>query len=287
MTIVDKPIVWVGSTRTDGVNAADRGLAFGDGLFETMRCQSGVIPLLDLHLARLRKGCDVLLFDDIELYLSDVIEQLMAELSSLPVGLYSVKLIVTRGIGGRGYAPPDTPSPPTFMLRATAFEDDLIKRDQGVVLQLCRRQLSLCPSLAGIKHLNRFEYVLAAKEFLGPVGAQGLLTDVNGRVVEGLHHNIFLVRRGELITPRLVMCGVAGVMRQLIVERLAPELGLIVKQQDLSIDDLIGAQEVFLCNSLHGIWPVSEFLSSSWGVGAVTQRLQASVARIWCGTDES
>lgn len=291
MAVPEKSILWVDGAISDCINAADRGLAYGDGLFETMRYENGDIPLLDLHLRRLSKGCQVLCLKEVEPHLAAAIEQLKVEMRTLAdagaAGAYVFKLIVTRGLGGKGYVPASVPTPPSIILRITPLLPENEKHQAGVSLQLCRWRLSLSPLLAGIKHLNRLEYVMAAQELIAKDGVQGLLTDANGSVVEGLHHNIFIVKQGELITPRISMCGVRGVARELIIERLAPAIGMAVSEQELSIDDLIGAQEMFLCNSVHGLWPVTEFRSRSWPPGEITLRLQELLAEIWRGGDAS
>lgn len=286
MTKCAKSIVWVGGQGDRSLDAADRGLAYGDGVFETMRFERGSFPLLDLHLQRLRAGCKALSITGIEEQLPVVLERIYAEMrepatrdSDAP---YTVKLIVTRGLGGQGYMPPPSSSPPTVVVRLSPLQVDEVKNQDGVLLHLCRWRLALNPLLAGIKHLNRLEYVLAAQELVEEqCAAQGLLLDANGRVVESLHHNVFVVKRGELITPRIAMCGVKGVMRKFIIERVAPQTGLAVNEQELSIDDLIGAEELFLCNSVHGIWPVNEFRSSKWRPGPITRQLQAAIAEHW------
>lgn len=287
MAISEKSIVWVDGAISDRLSTADRGLAYGDGVFETMRYDSGSIALLDLHLRRLNKGCQVLGFKGVEPHLEAALERLRAEVRLLAeaaeAGAYVFKLIVTRGLGGRGYVPAPEPTPPTIILRITPLSPENENCQTGVSLQLCRWRLSLSPLLAGIKHLNRLEYVMAAQELSSQSGVQGLLTDANGSVVEGIHHNLFIVKQGELMTPRIGMCGVRGVARELIIERLAPALGVTVSEQELSIDDLIGAQEIFLCNSVHGLWPVIEFRSRFWQPGDITQRLQALLAEVWRG----
>lgn len=290
MTAFNKTIVWIDGAESSSINPADRGLAYGDGLFETMRGENGAVPLLDLHLRRLKLGCDVLALRGVDAHLAVAVERLkteMRELAETADSAYVIKLIITRGVGGKGYIPDTAVTSPTIILRITALQPDLTKQEEGTKLQLCRWRLSLSPLLAGIKHLNRLEHVMAAQELSGQDGAQGLLTDANGRVIESLHHNIFIVKRDELITPRINMSGVKGVMRALIIERLAPAIGLAVSEQELSIDDVIGSQEVFLCNSIHGIWPVIEFRSSVWRPGTITRRLQESLIDVWCGGNAS
>lgn len=288
MTAIAKSIVWANGRSDQTLDATDRGLAYGDGLFETMRFEHGAVALLEWHLQRLRAGCEALAIHGVEALLGPVLERLDMEMRALPrneqENPFTVKLIVTRGCGGQGYTPLASPSPPTVVMRITPLHSDDVNARQGVCLHLCRWRLALIPLLAGIKHLNRLEYVMAAQELVEQqITAQGLLTDANGCVTESLHHNVFVVKRGELLTPRIGMCGVRGIMRAFIIERLAPAIGLTVSEQELRIDDLIGAQEVFLCNSVHGIWPVREFRGTAWQPGPITRQLQEPLIELWQG----
>ena len=285
MSIIDKPIVWTNGEFVDHLNPADRGLAYGDGLFETMRYQNAQIPLLNLHLQRLQSGLKTLALPDVTQPLNIIIDRAIADLrlsSSHSEVPFSLKIIVTRGLGGHGYKPSSKPEA-TIVAQVKALGTDHEEAEHGVSLALCRWRLSMTPLLAGIKHLNRLEYVMAARELETFKNAtEGLLTDGNNRVIEALHHNLFIVKQQELLTPSLKMCGVKGVMRKLISEKLAPELKLPVVERDLSIDDLLNADEIFLCNSVRGIWPVKEFRSRQWSQWPITMQLQASVQKIWC-----
>src|SRR5690606_31058408 len=130
------------------------------------------------------------------------------------------------------------------------------------------------PLLAGLKHLNRLEQVLARAEWQDTRYAEGLLCDVSGRIVEGVFSNLFLVRGGVLQTPALTRCGVAGVMRAELLE-YAASLGVPCAVGDYERADLLVADEIFVCNSLYGVWPVRRFAGRDWPVGPLTRTLQA------------
>ena len=129
------------------------------------------------------------------------------------------------------------------------------------------------PLLAGLKHLNRLEQVLARSEWHDPAYAEGLMRDTSGRVVEGVFSNLFLVQDGRLLTPDLQRSGVAGVMRAaLLVE--AARLAIPCHITDISLEQLQQADELFVCNSVYGVWPVRAFADLSWPVGPLTRKLQ-------------
>ncbi|MGK0673412.1 MAG: aminodeoxychorismate lyase [Halothiobacillaceae bacterium] len=254
----------------DNLPLTDRGLHYGDGLFETMAVQEGRVRLLELHLARLAWGAARLAIP-----LADT-EGLAAKLATAAEALGEgvLKLILTRGSGGRGYLTPDISIPSLILQRyppvATAGQE-------GVTVRLCALRLARQPHLAGLKHLNRLEQVLARAEWRDPAIAEGLMLDSEGLLVEGVASNIFLVRKGRLLTPLLDLCGVAGVMRTHVMQR-AVRLGLEVQEARLGLDDLMAADEVFLTNSLHGIRPIIRLLGwRDWAVGPMTRTLQAGL----------
>lgn len=255
----------------DSLPQGDRGLHYGDGLFETMAVTVGKVRLLDLHLERLARGAARLA---IPLQDPDGLAgALVAAAHEQGEGV--LKLIVTRGGGGRGYLPPESPTPSLILQRYPPVDAD--GRD-GVVVRLCELRLSRQPALAGIKHLNRLEQVLARAEWRDPAIAEGVMLDSEGFLIEGVASNVFLIREDRLLTPLLDQCGVAGVMRAHVMQR-AVTLGLAVQEARLVLDDLMTADEVFLTNSLHGIRPVTCLLGRrDWAVGSVTRALQD---RLW------
>lgn len=251
------------------IGMRDRGLLYGDGVFRTLLARHGRALHWPLHYQKLRHDCAALgiACPDFDL--------LSAELARLlpdhPDAVY--KLIVTRGAAARGYAP-DPDATPTRIWDASplpVFPADWA--EQGVRLHLCGLRLGEQPLLAGVKHLNRLENVLAAAEFAGGEAAEGLLLDAHGRVVEGTRSNLFLVSAGRLLTPQLSRCGVAGVQRGRVLAAAA-ELGLPCEVRDIALEELLAADEVFLCNSVFGLWPVAEFGARRWAGFAHTRRLR-------------
>ncbi len=265
-------LTWVDGHPAHGLSVHDRGLAYGDGLFETIKVVEGRPELLGRHLARLERGC-------LRLAIPCNVEALREELTAYCAQLVQgvAKLIVSRGEGRRGYAQPEPLLPRSIILGSPLPDYPQAHAEQGVRLYPCSTRLAEQPILAGLKHLNRLEQVLARAEWQDPAFAEGLMRDTSGRVVEGVFSNLFIVESGRLLTPMLERCGVAGVMREELLHRakLAKVETLVT---DISLDRLLGADEVFMCNSLYGVWPVRQIETRVWSVGPLTRKLQRLVA---------
>lgn len=261
---------WLVNGESARLDPADRGLAYGDGLFETMAARDGTIRWLDHHLDRLTAGCLRLA---IPAPPRGLIRDEIARL--LPAsGARVVKLIVTRGPGARGYRPPAAPEP-TRLLRIAPWPDYPAQNyTNGICAKSCTLTLGENPALAGLKHLNRLEQVLAQMELAADTSVQeGLLCDARGRVAGGTFSNVFAVRDGTLSTPAVNRCGVRGVMRCLVLETCA-ELGLAAHETDMSLRACYDAEELFVTNAVFGIWPVRRLDRKLFDVGDTTRRLQ-------------
>lgn len=260
--------LWLVNGQSIGLDPADRGLAYGDGLFETMAARDGRIRWRDLHFDRLEEGCRRL---EIPAPPRSV---LIGEIDAhCPrAGRAVVKLIVTRGPGERGYRPPETPSA-TRVLAVLPWPEypDSYYRD-GISVRTCRLRLGENPALAGIKHLCRLEQVLAQLELRGDAVQQGLMLDAGGHVAGGTASNVFAVAGAALSTPSLARCGVRGVMRRAVLEA-ARALGIRAEERDVTPDELQRADEIFVTNSLFGIWPVTTLDGRRFSVGPTTTRL--------------
>jgi len=262
------------ATRVDGaaddcVDASDRGLLYGDGLFETMAVQNGRVSRWARHMTRLLAGCERLGIPVVDTrLLAHEADELLAG-----NGQGVLKVIVTRGSGGRGYREPDRVVPRRILQLHPRPDFPPAACEAGVAVRMCTTRLSHNPQLAGIKHLNRLEQVLARREWDDPQIAEGLVLDVDGRLVEGTMSNLFVVREQRLLTPDLHHCGVAGIIRSVILE-LAERESLPAEIRALNATDLLAADEVFLCNSLIGIWPVIAIDGRRYHKGAITSHLQ-------------
>lgn len=249
--------------------APDRGMQFGDGVFETLAAIDGRIPALDRHLERLARGCRML-----GLPAPDE-RRLRQDLDAvLPATGHAVlKILVTAGAGGRGYARPKD-GPVARRVGRLPWPANLPKT---FALTLCRLRLASQPLLAGIKHCNRLEQILARREVDEAGADEGLLLDGEGHVVEGVSANLFMVRRGVLQTPIIDECGVAGIMRTRVLET-AERMKLPAQVTRLTLTDILDADEVFMTNSLIGLRPVSRLSHEGsvreWQTGPVTDHIQ-------------
>jgi 4-amino-4-deoxychorismate lyase len=256
---------WVDGRPGDRVSAFDRGLSYGDGLFETIRFAGGVAPLWSRHMERLAAGCRRL-----HMPLPDV-AALLREAREVSAGLPQsvVRITLTRGIGTRGYALPAVPQPTRIVAGFVPPAPDANACIQGVRVRRCQLQLAEQPLLAGIKHLNRLEQVLARAEWSDPAIAEGLLCDNLGRVISGTMTNVFAVIDQAVVTPALDRCGVAGVARAEVLAALPR-----AQVRDVHWDELGQASELFLSSSVRGMLPVRELDGRVLAVGPVTRALQ-------------
>ncbi|ORU90999.1 MAG: 4-amino-4-deoxychorismate lyase [Cycloclasticus sp. symbiont of Poecilosclerida sp. N] len=239
-----KTDILVNGVLNGSVNPQDRGLQYGDGLFETILIESGCAVFLQEHLERLQKGCEALAFPklDREVIISEV-SQLISDKQS---GV--IKITLTRGVGERGFLPPISPNI-TRLVSYYPSDAPVRKSLTSMALLLCETRLARQPLLAGIKHLNQLERVLARAELRGEEQLEGLMLDTEGAVIEGTMSNLFIVKDDALITPKLNSCGVAGVIRQVVIQQARKE-GVVCKEAILQLDDVKNSDEIFMTNSL-------------------------------------
>ena len=254
---------------SDSISAADRGLLYGDGVFRTLRIVEGQPQHWLRHYCKLQQDCAALKLPCPEAAL--LLEELQRLTERQPDGV--AKIIITRGQGMRGYAPAEN-SIPTRILSITPFipyPDEFYT--QGIRLRVCELRLAHQPRLAGIKHLNRLENVLAAAEWNDAGIAEGLLLDAAGNVIEGTRSNLFMLRGGELLTPDLSRCGVAGVQRERVLEWASAQ-GMSCRIGQFCLAELLAADEVFLVNSVIGLWPVRELQDRTWSQYPIGMQVQ-------------
>lgn len=262
----------------DVVSISNRGLAYSDGLFETILFR-GITPVLwPQHFARLMLGCEKLalrLPANPEQLLLGQCEQL---LHANPLAASVIKILVTRSGIGRGYRPSPDAGVQTLLSLHPAPRYPTLNYSEGVNLWLCATRLAANPQFAGIKHLARLEQVMASMEFADPQYQEGLMLDQDNRVIECTRSNIFLEMDGRLVTPALNEAGVAGVMRTTILER-GHQLGIGVMVEPVALEQLTQAQAGFVCNSVYGIWPIRTLRLGDdkmirWQQGRITRLLQ-------------
>lgn len=285
---INLPLISVNGVLDAAISPLDRGFTYGDGVFETCRYLRGAIPLWSYHRERLLHSAERLQIPVDESLLMQYLDSLLAQIAPLGIQDAVVKIILTRGVGGRGYRLPDCVKP-TYCVGI--FPCSQLQTDQcceGVTVRVCNLRLAQSPALAGMKHLNRLEHILARAEWQDEF-AEGLLLDAQGRVVEATVSNLFAVKNNQFYTPDLSAAGVAGIMRRAIIEKLVPELGMVCHIVDMELDFLQAADEIFLCNSVYGIWPVNQLvdarqatkpLQSNYSEHQVTHKLQQQLVQL-------
>lgn len=264
-------MILVDGQPSDSVDARDRGLAYGDGVFRTLRTEAGAPLWWRDQFAKLAA-------DSVALGLECPDETLLrTEVSQVALaGAGVVKILLTRGIGARGYAPTPAPACTRIVMGAPLPPHAQPDAPDAIHARWCSLRLARQPRLAGIKHLNRLENVLARAEWDDPAIGEGLLCDDSGAVISGVMSNLFWVRNGELFTPDLSQCGVAGVARARLL-RAAARRGLSVHVGRQLPDAILAADEVMLCNSLIGVRRVARLDDRIWAAAGWTETLKTAL----------
>src|SRR5688572_21849217 len=262
---------WVDGVEHSTVPIDDRGLQYGDGLFETMRVRAGRVRFLESHLSRLLLGCQRL-----SIRAPDG-DSLRAEISAAAAGGPAdaiLKLLVTRGSGPRGYG-----ARGTFVARRVMSlfpASPLSLAAGGVALRVAHHTIPEHAALAGLKHLNRLDNVLAASEPGHERCFDALLLDSAGLLVGGTMCNVFLVTAGSLVTPSVERAGVAGVMRGIVLRECAP-LGLDCEVRVVAAAELRAADEVFVTNARIGVVPVHNVGEHVFTMNGIATRIASHV----------
>jgi len=255
--------VLVNGVKRDEIAVHDRGLAYGDGVFRTLRVESGKPQCWGRHFQKLHDDCAA-----IGIVCPDrpVLDAELAELARDHRDTV-IKIIVTRGAGERGYAPPRNPGVTRVLLTAPLPVYPERHYDFGICARICSLRLAFQPRLAGIKHLNRLENVLARAEWDDPDIAEGLLQDPDGNVIGATMSNLVMIEQGALLTPDLTRCGVAGVQRDRVIDA-ASQHGMPVKIESIALDRMFRADELILVNSGFGAWQIRRIGETNWARGA-------------------
>jgi 4-amino-4-deoxychorismate lyase len=270
---METPSYLINGSFTAALDPRDRGLAYGHGLFETLRISAGSLPLWIYHWKRLTRSARVLGID----LPQDLVEKELAQALQVAPSEGVLKLIVTAGCGQRGYRA-SRPSPCNRILQWFPLS---VEPPESIRLQRCNYRLPANKILAGLKHLNRLDQVMAAEEVRD--GCQGLLLDTAGNLVEALSHNLFMRVDDCWWTPLLDTAGVAGVLRSVLIEEVFPSLDVEVEQAVLPLDELYSADEVFVCNSIQGVVPVTEEIvaGKDWPSGTHTQQIKQKLKELY------
>ncbi|MFE8032494.1 aminodeoxychorismate lyase [Thiohalocapsa marina] len=258
------------------VDVSDRGLLYGDGVFETLAVQAGQPCLWSAHMERLRLGAHRLGIP------APAADSLRREVGRLLAGTETgvLRITLTRGAGGRGYRPPPGLTPTRILaLYPSTTDVSAAGSVSSTRLSLCRTRLSENRQLAGIKHLNRLEQVLARSEWQDPDIIDGVMLDGHERVICGTMTNLFLLDERGLSTPDLTHCGVQGTVRALVLKH-ARALGITLDVRTLQVADLIRAKAVFVTNAVLGVVPVAAFDGTRYDPGAMPEPLRRLIQQV-------
>ncbi len=259
------PIVLINGAKQSKISIFNRNIQFGDGLFETCVIENKKILFWVNHFARLNKGCEQLKISRVDesVWLSDV----KKALSLCSYDRCVVKLILSRGESLRGYGFKDDIKP----VRAVIVSElQKVTFNKSFCLEYCQSGYDSNPKLAGIKHCNRLEQVLARA---GLKSDEGIMLDENHNVISVTQGNIYAIHGNTLITPKLDKCGVEGTRRDVILD-LAKLLGIKVKVDTLSVKELGQANEVFISNSIIGIQSISQIGDISFSENLITKKIK-------------
>lgn len=260
------------------ISTFDRGFSYGDGVFRTMRVHNGLPVSWPFHYQKLVADCAAIgiVCPSAELLMSDF-QKLFEEELFLEDSFQVAKIVITRGEGERGYAPPVITVPTRALIKSNMPQYAAANYEQGVQLHVCKIRLSAQPKLAGIKHLNRLENVMARMEWRDETVFDGLLMDAHDNVIECTMSNIFIRIGNALTTPDLSQCGVAGITRQRILG-LGKPLGLNVTTENISMPQLLEADEVVICNSLYGAFQVTRIADKTWPKQDLAEKIRKIVS---------
>lgn len=244
---------------TDNIDAMDRGLAYGDGLFSTIKVEYGKVIDWQLHLLRLQLGAKRLFFPDIDWAILE--KEVFNSAKSVNIEAhYVLKIIVTRGSGGRGYSTEGCINPQRVIVLSPFPMHYLQWQKEGIAIVQCETLLGRNKQLAGLKSLARLEQVLIKQELASLQAVEGLVCDEFGHVIEGCSANVFIHLNGEWITPKLDYCGVAGVVRA----RLLQSTSVKVIERNITLDEVNQASSICLTNALMGIVPVKQYQNKTY-----------------------
>ncbi len=267
-------MILVNGEQQHTINTTDRGLLYGDGLFETIEVSQQRPVFLAQHLVRLKTGCQILKIPyPVEALLLDEINQAC---QAVEQGI--VRVMLTRGSGGRGYRQSDTIRVTRIVALYPFPEYPENYKTRGIKARFCQFRLGLNPLLAGLKHNNRLEQVLARAEW-GDDFQEGLMLNLNEHVIEGTMSNLFVIKNQLIYTPEIKLSGIKGVIRQLIID-IAEQNNMPLQEAELTREFILAADELFVTNSVIGVWPIKSLQNKSYSVGQLTQKITRLLAAV-------
>ncbi|MCK6262094.1 aminodeoxychorismate lyase [Vibrio sp. ZSDE26] len=260
---------WVNGQPSEAISLTDRSFQYGDGCFTTMLTREGRIENWSAHQSRMERCLTLLNIDQPNW--NQVQDWLKKAALTSPKG--GLRLNITRGEGGRGYSCYGVSNINIVISHFAYPAQYKTWGEHGIELGVCHYQLGLNPHLAGHKHNNRLEQILAKQDIDSQGFFDGIVTDLQGHIVETTMANIFWIKEGSLYTPSLTNSGVAGVVREALLKK-AKEKQLPINMGSFKLPALLNAEEVFITNSICEIVPVTKIKDKLFPVGPATREFQ-------------
>ncbi len=259
----------INSQLTSNISIEDRAFQYGDGVFETIAVNNKMLQFWPEHYQRLIAGCNKLgITPPAEQTLLKDIKQLVTENN-----LFVLKIIVSRGCGGRGYLA-NSSLTPSIVITLNDWPGHIQqKKEAGIHTRICQHRLLINPALAGIKHLNRLDQVIARNEWHNNDFDEGIMLDLNDNLLEGTASNLFVKINNRWQTADDHDCAVTGVIRGFVLEQLVNKKITCIEEK-INKSELSLVQEMFVCNSVWGIIPVTRCDEFEFSIGNDTRELQ-------------
>jgi 4-amino-4-deoxychorismate lyase len=268
-------VTLINGEKENQLSPADRGLCYGDGFFETFYCLEGTLQNWSYHWSRMVRSADILqiALPKESVFLSDF-EKLKALQGQTPKACV-IKIIVTRGTGGRGYSPANCHATSRIISTSSMPEYQQL-RESGMRVSILDSVLTAEGKIAGLKHLNRLGQILAKMELDEKGTNEGVVCNAEGYVREGVSSNLFIVRDKTIITAPLNDCGVAGILRDKVIDSAPTICDAEVVERNFTIPDLLAADDAFFTNSLLGVCPVKSIEDRMYRTSNITQSLMSA-----------
>ena len=252
------------------IDVRDRSVQYGDGVFETIAVKEKSLKFWKEHYQRLNKGCKVLKIKcPPEVFLKKEINKFLRKTKKEKLVL---KIIISRGVGGRGYNPPRN-TKPTRILGIYDWPNYPLKNfTKGIQMNICKTRISDQPTLSEIKHLNKLEQIIARLEWQSKAISESIMLDSNNNVIEGTMSNFFGVKENVFYTSTIKFAGIEGIMREVILKLLKKnKKKYIIKK--ITLKEFLKFDEIFMCNSIFGIWPVIKISKKKFSFGKKTKEI--------------
>ena len=254
--------------------ATDRSLLYGDGVFTTIAINNGQPLLFQKHLNRLTNDCQRLKIDNLSI--EDIKSQFFSAITNVERGI--VRITISRSSGGRGYL--CNKAEPVIWISVNDWPSHIeLYRQSGINCRICQQPIHPNPSLAGIKHCNRLEQVLARNEWHDDQYQEGLMLDPDGNVIEGTMSNIFLIKDQQIFTSDLAFAGVDGIIRKTIID-IAMRLQIPLIVSTISVQDLLTADTLFITNSVIGIWRINKLNEQQYDNHPMIETLESELGKL-------